>query len=293
VGAYILTSLPQQPAKDFAAQSKSMVPAAADAVARATDTTEADRATPDETLPLPAENVVVKGPNATGASADTQPNAEPLGSLSIPGPKLVLVAPPRALTLSVPACGSSDGRERFCAELLRGGPISVDLFCRDPARGFERLQAAFLSRGVKMFVDGVAQEAVKRKVRGRYLMYCEDLTAAEWGQVLQFLAASDKRTGEALFDVAVVTQPDPADMAEFGSLFGTDPTRPDGARNGGGGLATRPSVMKAVGKTALAGVISPLRTSPTSKEVRQFFDTRPGQPASAMAVILSLRAPLN
>jgi hypothetical protein len=201
----------------------------------------------------------------------------------------VTVSAPRLLTIPIQACGYPEGCQRFQDELAKGGPINVDLFSRDPVRAFERLQGNLKPR-VKLIVDAVAQEAVKRKVRGNYLLYCESLSAADWAAIVQSLAAADKKGGDALFDTAVVTPLDTVDRAELTSVLGADP-RSDPSRGAGGTLNR--SSSRSRNKAALAAVIWPWRTPANSKEVRQFLDARSEAPDQSVEVILTIRPPLN
>jgi hypothetical protein len=219
------------------------------------------------------------------------PAAEPLGTTVPPTPKLTKVPRPRLSVLAVADLDNVETRQIVRHELNRADDHQIDLFCRDSTKGFERLQNALKARGVRVIVDGLVQEGLKRKARAQYLVYCDDLTALEWVQVFQALAAADKRSGDAVFDQAVFLPLEPADHNELASVLGTDPSQPDAKpRVGAGGPKTD---ARKTGKLAVAASLVPWRTTPASKEVRQYLDGRPERPAESLAVLLVLRTPGN
>jgi len=221
-------------------------------------------------------------PKKSPAKKDVAP--EPLGNVPFAATKLVEVTPPR-LPVSVPVreLAPDEIRRKMQRELGKAESQHVDLFCRDTARCFERLQSVLKSRGVRVYVDAVAQESLKRKLRGQYVIYCDDLTAVDWSKVLQQVGAPDRRAedgraGDASFDHVVVVPFDAADQKELATVFGSDLAQ-----------SPRPAGGKKDGKSAVAATVSPWRTPSSSREVRQYFDARRDRPANAIAVVLVLR----
>jgi hypothetical protein len=295
LGASLLSILPPTPTADTALAVPRQRTTNPDQIAKLdTLAVEVGTLSEDPQRPAASERLVRQGSDASPDSTEPA-GTELLGTVSSPAARLVTISAPRLVTIPIQAFTNPESRDRLHNELVKGGAINVDLFSRDPARGFERLQAALKPRGVKLIVDAVAQEAQKRKLRGHFMIYCENLTAAEWGLVLQSLAIPDKKSGELVFDTAVVTPLDNVDQAELISVLGIDPTRSETARGGAGGPSSRPPSPRPQGKSAIAAVVSPLpwRTQPTSKEVRQFIDNRPEAPDQAVDVIVTVRPPLN
>jgi hypothetical protein len=240
--------------------------------------------------PPPApDRAVVKAtrtPSKPKKKPPTKKNStpEPLGNVPFAATKLVQVTPPRLpMSVSARELASDDTRRKVQRELGKADSQHVDLFCRDTARAFERLQNAIKSHGVRVIVDAVAQESVKRKLRGQYVVYCDDLTAADWAKVLQQVGASDRRAedaraGDGAFDHVVVVPFDTADQKELATVFGSDLSLPP-----------RPAVGKKDVKSAVAAAVSPWRTPSSSREVREYVDGHRDRPANAVAVVLVLR----
>jgi hypothetical protein len=225
---------------------------------------------------------------ATGPPSSPTPRPEPLGNVpfaaativQVKPPRLPLVAPMRSLDTFAP-------RQRVQHALEKSDAHHVDVFCRDPARAFDRLQSAMKSRGAKVIVDTVAQDLLKRKIRGQYVVYSDELTAADWARVLQQVGGQDKRAeekhaGDGVFEQVVVLPFDVPDQKELTAVFGSDLSQPDGRPR-------RTADTSKDGKLALAGVVSSTRTSATSKPVHQYLDGRHDRSQGTIAVLLLIR----
>jgi hypothetical protein len=193
------------------------------------------------------------------------------------------VSPPRLLAVPVRDLDSPEGRTKIQQELGKGDVHHIDLFCKDSARALDRLQAVVKARGIRVIVDPVAQESQKRKLRAQYLLYCDDLTVAEWSQMLQALAAADKKPGENVFDHIVVLPFDMADRTELTAVVGSDLTQPE----------RRPAAGTAKKEIKSALIAAPIRMSPNSKDLRQFLDGHRERAPGDIAVMLVLRLPAS
>jgi hypothetical protein len=187
--------------------------------------------------------------------------------------------------LVLPAANLADAavQKRFQEELGRGDCERIDLFCRDTSRAWDRVQGALRATGVRLTVDALAQEAARRKLHSHYLIVCDEMAAADWGQLMQDLAKLDRTSGENIFEQVVVMPADSVDQKELAMIFGSELTQPRGRAN-----IRRPEGKKD-GKTAFAAIIYPWRTPATSKEVRQYLDGRYDRNAGSPAVVLALR----
>jgi anti-sigma factor RsiW len=243
---------------------------------------------PDEVQPTPAvvpDRVIAKATSAPPPpDQPKRPKArtpDPLGNAPSPLPQLVRVTAPRLPTAFTVRGMSQETRGYLRRELDKAEAQHVDLFCRDTHRGYERLLTALKNVGVTIATDAPAKEALKRKFHGQYLLYCDDLTPAEWAQVLQRAggadrAAENRKAGDGVLDRVVVLPFDPSDQKDLTALFGTDP------RQGGGKSET---------KAAFATAMPAGRSLTTSKESRQFLDARRPRTEGTIAVVLVIRQP--
>jgi hypothetical protein len=252
---------------------------------------------PDQGIdPLPSEpptsstQTVVQGPPAV---VPMQPMAtalpkppEVLGNNPTPLPELVEILPP-LLTLPFPLreFDSAGHRQALLQELSRSDIRRIDLFCRDTVRAFERFQAVSRNRGVRLLIEPVALEALRRKRASWFVVYSDGLTAADWAQLLQLLATADKqaelrRPGDGLFDQIVLLPFASAEQRDLLALSGSDLTRSPESR--------RPEVTAA--KDTM-GLVLPYSLRPTqgSREVKQYLDARGDRPPGTVAVMLVLR----
>jgi hypothetical protein len=256
---------------------------------------------PTQSAP-PGDAVVKDAPPAPKPDTPTsqEPGPDPLGNVPLAAPDFVRVTPARLpLALAVRSLETADQRQKLQKELRKADAHHVDLFCRDSARGVERLQAVLRGRGVRLVVDTVVQEAVKRKVRGQYLVYCDDLTATEWADLFQRASVVDRRAeerkaGDSIFDHVVVVPFDAQDQKELTNLFGSELTQPETGRRSGAGAPDAPRPADATkGKSAIATAIGPWRTPAASKEVRQYLDMRRDRVPGTVGIALVVRSLTN
>ncbi|HEY1375521.1 MAG TPA: hypothetical protein VGF55_01945, partial [Gemmataceae bacterium] len=229
-----------------------------------------------------------------------------------PPPELVKVAPPRLLTIPMRTLDDGPVRQKLQQELGKAESHHIDLFCTDSTHGLDRVRAALRARGIRLIVDGNAQESLKRKLQAQYLVYCDDLTVAQWTQVLRRLGTADKqaeeqKAGSGLFDCAVVLALDAADRREITTLFGSDLTRQVPSSGATGQEGRRPGTESVPpaggpggqseppkdGKVAMVASLGPWRAAPASKQVRQYLDARHGRTPGTVAVMLVVRTVNN
>jgi hypothetical protein len=210
------------------------------------------------------------------------------GNSPPPTPQPVeVIAPPLPLSLPLFGVGVPENRQKLLSELKKSESRRIDLFGRDTVRAYERFQAMCRGRKLRLTVEPVAQEALKRKLRTPLVLFCDDLTAEEWVQLLQQLATADKkaeerRPGDGLYDQIVFLPLTVADQKDLTMLLGADPTA----------ATNRFSSGTAVEKQ---GLVFPynlsLRPAQGSREVKQFLENRRERPSKAIAVMLVLRQP--
>ena len=207
-----------------------------------------------------------------------------------------VVAPLLPVALPLRDLANTDTRRQLSREFLKSEARRIDLFCHDTTRAFERLQAVCKGRGVKLLIEPVAQEAIKRKWKPMYVLYSDSLTAAGWTDLLSRLGQADRRaeerrSGDGLFDQAVLLPLEATDRKDLVTLIGTDPLPAparghEGAPTGQGGHSE--SAPSATEKLALVMTYS-LRPAQNSKEVKQFLDSRRERVPGTVAVMLVLR----
>jgi hypothetical protein len=178
-------------------------------------------------------------------------------------------------------------RTRLLGEWRQDTAFRLELPCKDGARAFDRLQAIWKARGNSLLIDQVAQGRLKRpQWKTNYVLLIEDLLPEELLQLLQQLAAEDrkgeaKRPPDVLFSSLVVTRMTRLDHKELSDLLGVDFSVATAGQGGG----TRPD------RQALALAYNPVRPRPGSAEVKRYLDNRkPGRPGTAQ-VLLVLRGP--
>jgi hypothetical protein len=267
-------------------------PAAVGDLAKAADPdSKPDDGSRELVVPEPDVAVVKETPPdrpVTRPSPSPKKAPEPLGNVPLVTPTILQVKLPRLpLTLPMRGLDMPGNRQKLQRAFDKSDAHHIDLFCRDTTRAFDRLQAAMRGRGARLVVDAVAQETHKRKLRGQYVIFSDDLTAAEWARLLQQAGSVDRkaeegRAGDGVFDHVVVLPFDPADQKELTGVFGSDLSQTDVRPK-------RPGDAKKDSKLAVAGVVSPVRTPPSSKEVRQYLDGRRDRPENAIGVLLVLR----
>jgi hypothetical protein len=243
------------------------------------------RAEPKTSVPLP--------------EADSRPNmSDVLGNSPAPLPSFVeITAPPLALSLPVRGMDSNDVREAMQKELTRSDARRIDLFCRDrdTLHGVERLQAACRLRGVRLTVEPVAQESLRRRLPGRsYALYTDSLTAVDWIRLMQAAGTLDKqaeqlRPGDGVFDQAVLLPISSSDQRDLTALIGLDLTQQVPSQQMDRGRDARP--LDVAAPKSKSGLLLPYSFRPAqgSVEVRQFLEARQGRVAGTIAVLLVVR----
>jgi hypothetical protein len=209
-------------------------------------------------------------------------------------------------------------QERLRETLKDDKAFHLDLACPSTAKGLDRIQAVFQAKGVKLLIDKAALTRWKKGLKTHYALYSEDLTPEELTVILQALGADDRKANpEQRFNKIVINHLGSANRSEICTLLGVDPhtmaAKPKGplgvditqplskkteeqlADFLSGKGTPRPEPGKAVapkGPERLALILSynPVRVSPaSSKEVKQFLATRPGQRPGAVQILLVLR----
>jgi hypothetical protein len=184
----------------------------------------------------------------------------------------------------------------------------------------DRLEAAFQAKGVKVVMDRAALARWKKGLKTNYAFYMEDLTPEELTRLLQDLGAEDKKVDpKQRFNKIIINHLTPADRKELCGLLGVDPRalpakpQPQGplgvdltqplskkteeqvadALAGKGPPRPKPgekATAKVPDRLALVLSYNPVRATPSSsKEIKQFLATRPGQRPGAVQVLLVLR----
>jgi hypothetical protein len=240
-------------------------------------------------------------------------NSIALASPPLTVPNLETVIVPRIAEFFAPqALDQRVIRDSLTSELSRHDVHRIDLFCRDCNRGLERLQGGFRERGVQLIVDPIAADMQKRKLRGWwYLVFCDDLSAAEWCAVLQSAGVADRRaderkSGEGTLEQLAVLPFTALDQRELVTLLGADPTSPaarfksldlrrplseDTADQVAKAVST-PSPAKMQKRAVIAPLApaAPIRTAPTAfRELRQFAEPDRERRPGAIAVMLIIR----
>jgi hypothetical protein len=190
------------------------------------------------------------------------------------------------------------------------------LFCLENAKALPRLQAAFGAHGIKFLIDKDAQTCLTKRLKTNYVLYMEDVTAAELATILQEIGRADKKAEaqrDGQFDRIMVNPLGPDDYKELSSLLGVDakvlqsskpgidPRKPvsDGTADNvirvleGQGPPrpdpSRPPVVKAPERLALVLASHVARPRSPSKEVKQFLDSRKERRPGTVQIVLVLR----
>lgn len=226
-----------------------------------------------------------------------------------------------ALSLTLRELDQPRVQERLRDKLKEDTAFQFDLSCPANAKGLDRLEAAFQTHGVKLLIDKAALTRWKKGLKTHYAFYSDDLTSEELTRILQALGADDKKADpKQRFNKIIINHLTPANQKELCGLLGAhprsmsakaappkgplgvDPTQPlskkteEQVADALAGKGTpRPAPGKAPAPKApdrLALVLSynPVRAAPTSsKEIKEFLATRPGQRPGAVQVLLVLR----
>ena len=223
-----------------------------------------------------------------------------------------------ALSLTLRDLDQPRLQERLRETLKDDKAFHLDLTCPSTAKGLGRLQAVFQAKGVKLLIDKAALTRWQKGLKTHYALYSEDVTPEELTAILQTLGADDKKADpKQRFNKIIINHLTPANRGEICTLLGVDPrnmaAKPKGplgvditqplskkteeqlADSLAGKGTPRPEPGKAAApkgpdRVALILSYNPVRISPaSSKEVKQFLSTRPGQRPGALQILLVLR----
>lgn len=251
------------------------------------------------------------------APDSTPPSAGPVlgaaGSEAVGGLERVELNLPRVHSLQ--QLGRSEPAASLAAQLGKGSAFRIELLARDPARGLDRLRAAFVSRKVDLVVDPAAQVRLKKPGwKTDYVVFVENMTPTDVVELLRDVGRADaqaarRKSAEPRFDGAVVVKPiGRVDRRELYDLFGVDVirSRPAAVAPKIGVDIRRPlsdhtgELVKATlegrgvprpGQETRQGYVAPL-TGPRSRsaELKRFLDTRRPAAPGTVQVFLVLRS---
>ena len=210
--------------------------------------------------------------------------------------------------------------KKLVAELQKDAALRLELPVRDGTEAFKRLQTVLKAHHADLAIDAAAERRIARPpLHTNYVLYSEDLTAEELGQVLQQLgveAKKDGRPAENPFDRLVVRRMTERDHKELSDLLGVDPvqTRPPKEKGPLGvdphkpvadGTAAqltaaltgpRSEPGKSAGKQetdhpVLVLPYNPVRPKRDSAEIKRFLEERKPMRTGAVQILLVLRGP--
>jgi hypothetical protein len=209
---------------------------------------------------------------------------------------------------SVAEFDRAEARQELAEELGRELAFRVDLFARDPARGYEVFQAAAKDAGVNLVVDATTLARLKKRQVTALVIYAESLSAAELAELFGKLSAEDAKISPRVFDSLHAVPVTASDNADIKHILGLDPglfkRAMPGPERGEKGGPTRPisdgtadQIVKSVGgkpieKSAILLTCAPTaaRTVPnTSVELKQFFARRGDRKPNAVPVVIVIR----
>jgi hypothetical protein len=188
--------------------------------------------------PQPEVPVVKSEPTEPAESPDPseRPKPQPADHLTSPINKLPAEAF-EVVKLRLPTIGlvrqldEAQFKTKVEAEIRGSEAIRLELFTRNPLRATERLQVLLRNQGIKLIVEPLAQDALKKKLAGEYAVLTEHLTQADLLKLCHQLAADERhaeRTGkasEAGWEDFVLRGLTPADLRELARTLGVEPSR--------------------------------------------------------------------
>jgi hypothetical protein len=204
-------------------------------------------------------------------------------------------------------------------QMKAGQTVRLELPCRETAKAFARVEAAYKANNTTLLIDQNAQIRLRLpKLKANYVFYVEDLTPEELVKVLQHLGSEDKsaeakQKSEGLFDRLLVDPMAETHHKQLSQLLGVDPrsklkaplsidpkkslsetTGNQVAQNlTGQGGPPRPDPNKTAAKPgehlALALAYNPVRPHASSPEVKRFLESRKTPRAGTIQVLLVLR----
>jgi hypothetical protein len=238
---------------------------------------------PREAVPSPrdfATRTPEPAPLPRPAGTDTV-----VGSGLLTGPKPVETVQVRLPYLApVADLDRADAQAKVVDELGRDPAYRLDLFTRDVLAGAEVFQAAARSAGLKVTVETVAQERLKKKVPPTaWAVYTDALTAAEIARLMAEVAVQNRADRTAPFTTAHLYPAQAAEQRDLHHLLGTDvgpwkrataDPKPVSAGTAGQLAAALQKSGKGAEKSALFLTYLPVRerASPKSPQIAAFVD---------------------
>jgi hypothetical protein len=195
-------------------------------------------------------------------------------------------------------------KNRLRAELAKDNAYRFELMFKSP-KAFERLEAAFKANGIRLVIDQLAQTRMKNRQKTNYVLFFEDVTSDEVTRILQSVGTQDK--GESQFGQVFIQSLTAADHKELAGLLGINPIKLGPTPKGPLGVDLRKPLSEKtaneVSRTLTQGkaeagkpmrqaiVLSyyPVRPPDSSREIKQFLESRVPRRQGTVQVLLVLR----
>jgi len=210
--------------------------------------------------------------------------------------------------------------KKLVAELQKDAALRLELPVRDGTEAFKRLQTVLKAHHAELAIDASAARRIERPpLHTNYVLYSEDLTAEDLGQMLQQLgveAKKDKHPAENPFDRLVVRRMTERDHKELSDLLGVDPVQTQPPKEKGplgvdphkpvadgtaaqltaALTAPRSEPGKSAGKQGVDHPVlvlpyNPVRPKRDSAEIKRFLEERKPMRTGAVQILLVLRGP--
>ena len=281
----------------------------------------AEKAPETELVPPPAQALAANEPGPAKT-----PEAEVLAAPDpVAGMEMFKVAPVTQLQIvKLADLDMAPRRQQLLTDLRKEPAYRMESPVKDSIRAFDRLQSVLTARGIGLAIDQTAQARMNAsarlmKIKTNFVLYVEDVTPDELVQLLQSVAAEDRKTdktkkGDFLIEAVVVNAMTDADREELCKLMGqkgrklpdppsgplgtdvrkpvADKTADDIAKSLTGQSAMpRPEPGKMTTKPqerlALAMPYNPVRPRSDSPEIKRFLGHhKPPRPGSLQALLV-------
>jgi hypothetical protein len=143
-----------------------------------------------------AKSIPVPAPSKLSDGADKDAGAA-LAASAGNSNNLRVIAAGLPLTLSLRELNREKQKKRLRLGMENGTGYHIELFCRGNGHALERLRAALSSQQIGLLVDDAAEARLKRgRSEDDYLLYAQEMTAAQLASVLERLASDDKEAEE-------------------------------------------------------------------------------------------------